>query len=114
MNNTHFNNGGHYNTSNYRFTCPVTGYYKVSYSTNLHTSNLTDGQNYQVNLRVNGSVRHFHYDTKQSSHTWLYMAFAETLYLQANDYIDLYLQGSGQLGVDASEKWNRETFELIG
>ena len=114
LNNTHFNNGGHFNTSNYRFTCPITGYYKVSYSTNLHTSNLTDGQNYQVNLRVNGSVRHFHYNTKQSSHTWLYMSFAETLYLQANDYIDLYLQGSGQLGVDASEKWNRATFELIG
>jgi len=114
LNNTHYNNGGHFNTSNYRFTCPVTGYYKVSFSTNLHTSNHSDGNNYQINLQVNGSTRHIHYDTKQSTHTWLFMGWAETVYCSANDYISLYVQGSAVLGVDASSAWNRTTFELIG
>ena len=114
LNNTHYNNGGHFNTSNYRFTCPVTGYYKVSFSTNLHTSNHSDGQNYQVNLQVNGSTRHIHYDTKQSSHTWLFMGWAETVYCSANDYISLSIGGNAVLGVDSSSAWNRTTFELIG
>ena len=114
LNNTHYNNGGHFNTSNYRFTCPVTGYYKVSFSTNLHTSNHSDGNNYQINLQVNGSTRHIHYDTKQSSHTWLFMGWAETVYCSANDYISLYVQGNAVLGVDSSSAWNRTTFELIG
>jgi len=114
LNTVHFNNGGHFNTSNYRFTCPVTGYYKVSYSTNLHTSNLNEGMNYQVNTRVNGSVRHIHYGTKESSVTWIYISFAETISCNANDYIDLVLNGSDTLGVDSSSAWNRATFELIG
>ena len=114
LNNTHYNNGGHFNTSNYRFTCPVAGYYKVSFSTNLHTSNHNDGQNFQVNLQVNGSTRHIHYDTKQSSHTWLFMGWAETVYCSANDYISLSMAGNAQLGVDSSSAWNRTTFELIG
>ena len=114
LNNTHYNNGGHFNTSNYRFTCPVTGYYKVSFSTNLHTSNHSDGQNFQINLQVNGSTRHIHYDTKQSSHTWLFMGWAETVLCSANDYISLSVAGNAVLGVDSSVAWNRTTFELIG
>lgn len=71
-----YNQGGHYNTSNYRFTAPVTGTYFVSYSLFVNT------ETGRISLKLNGGS----FNGLQSNvgnHT----SWASAVRLNANDYI---------------------------
>ena len=96
FNSTRFNIGGHYNTSNGRFTAPTTGRYLVAYS-GLHDY---QGQsNAGFTIRLNGSdfdggeAYDQVYGTSSSEQCQL----AKTLILNmsANDYVQIYIRSSG-------------------
>ena len=52
-----YNNGGHYNTSTYKFTCPVDGYYYVS--CHVVPTNYDVGYNVELYVADNSGNRHF-------------------------------------------------------
>ena len=89
--NTRLNNGGHYSTSNGRFTAPVAGMYLVSTSVQLY------GQNSAVSMsfRINGTDFHGSantsqpvYDERAGSHDNL--LFTAVVSLSQNDYITVW------------------------
>ena len=81
------NTGNHYNTSNGRFTAPVAGRYQINArmltnsSSQTHTTYLL-----RVNANHHGYIGHNHSDY------WLMESGSWVLNLQANDYVDCYLQ----------------------
>ena len=76
-----FNIGGHYNTSTYRFTAPVSGtYWFGAYALAESTSS-----NGGINLRVNGSVAIRSYNQANERTRGITII----LYLNANDYVDV-------------------------
>ncbi len=79
----HTNRGSCYNTSNYRFTAPVTGAYAFHYAA------MTDGSNYnRFYIRVNGSQAAGTMFASSDS----YESFSGhwVLLLNANDYVDIF------------------------
>jgi hypothetical protein len=58
--NVYHNTGNHYNNSNGRFTAPVTGSYFIS--ANHMTSNGATYNNYEYQIRINGSVHQLAYE----------------------------------------------------
>ena len=107
-NTTVFNNGGHYNTSNGRFTAPVTGKYFFSLNSIGNTSGTT-----RLYPRINGGqpIPSFHLRTANGGNYgdgslgWIY-------HLNANDYVDIWL-GEGYVYSDTSGYANWSGF-LIG
>ena len=88
------NVGSHYNTSNGRFTCPVTGHYFISFSTLLYSM----GSPTYVNLRVNGAT----YGSwgsfgvyGQFTGSYAGQGASAIISANANDYIDLYCTHNG-------------------
>jgi hypothetical protein len=81
------NTGGHYSTSNGRFTAPVTGRYQIN--ARMLTNSST--QSYTIYyLRVNAS--HVGYIGHNHSDSWFMESGSWVLNLNANDYVDCYLQ----------------------
>ena len=88
---TRLNNGGHYSTSNGRFTAPVAGMYLVSTSVQLYGQ----GSGVSMSYRINGTDFHGSastsqpvYDERAGSHTQLY--FTAVVSLNQNDYITVW------------------------
>lgn len=85
--NTVHNRGGHYNTSNGRFTAPVDGIYQF----NFHTIYSGNAGNDWISIRRNG-VRinggDFHFSTDPGSQ-WDTVGGALNLYLNASDYVQM-------------------------
>jgi hypothetical protein len=111
---TIFNTGGHYNTSNYRFTAPVAGVYH--FSLNLNVYNLETGDYYMPALFKNGSG--IHYGDKQygSGSIDTNANVSASIYLAASDYVQPYVissDGSYQFS-GGSSVWNSFTGVLIG
>lgn len=73
-----FNRGSHYNTSNYRFTAPVTGVYQVS------VSFFCNGGGGRMSIKVNGGNYNNMQTNWNSTGNWSYSA---AMYLNANDYV---------------------------
>jgi len=84
--NAYHNTGNHYNNTNGRFTAPVTGSYLISL--NHMSSNAGTYNNYEYELRVNGSVHQLVYGSNGTSvhHRWNWHG---VIYLQAGDYVDV-------------------------
>ena len=81
------NTGNHYNTSNGRFTAPVAGRYQIN-ARMLTNSSTTSYTIYLLRVNANhvGYIGHNHSDY------WLMESGSFVLNLQANDYVDCYLQ----------------------
>ena len=81
------NTGNHYNTSNGRFTAPVAGRYQIN-ARMLTNSSTTSYTIYllRVNANHHGYIGHNHSDF------WFMESGSWVLNLNANDYVDCYLQ----------------------
>jgi hypothetical protein len=86
--NVYHNTGNHYNNSNGRFTAPVTGSYFIS--ANHMTSNGATYNNYEYQIRINGSVHQLAYSSSGGNvhHSWNWHG---VIHLQAGDYIDVFI-----------------------
>ena len=81
------NNGNHYNASNGRFTAPVAG--KYQFNARMLTNSSTTSYTIYL-LRVNAN--HVGYIGHNHSDYWLMESGSFVLNLQANDYVDCYIQ----------------------
>ena len=99
-----------YNSSNGRFTAPVTGLYEFGFSSNLYVNTASNW--IMFNTYKNGSLLQSHYSDKIASQ-WQYGAFSDKIVLNANDYVDLRLQtDTGTLGSDIND-YTQINFRLI-
>ena len=86
LNQTRFNRGNHYNTTNHRFVAPVAGVYQFygQFYTNYTSNYARAGTAIYVNGVGKSETWIGNYDTATSSTTTL------TIELAANDYVQLY------------------------
>ena len=111
-NSTRHNTGSHFNTSNYRFTAPVTGTYEFSFYS-IYNTNLNNANGACV-IRVNGSVPgqgtrcHF---TKTNSN-WDHVSYSVKIELNANDYIDMVNDGGQTIRYHGGQ-WSSFTGQLV-
>ena len=97
---------GVYNASNGRFTAPVTGRYLISHG--LFTDNVRSAW---VFFRINGTNIKSTYTNVTSYNS---VAGTIVLNMNANDYLDIYINGTiyGVYGNDITQCW--ATFTLLG
>ena len=76
-----YNRGNHFNTSNYRFTCPVDGDYLVTF---FHNRYNWSGD---MVLQINGSAVHY-LEMRQATANWTAESWTWVLPLSTGDYID--------------------------
>jgi len=98
---THYNIGSHYNTSTYRFTAPVAGRYMFGYQL---LTNAGGGRSLSY-LRINASSSFSNsqvYEGSADSEEYNDAQVNTILNLNANDYVDVYIGGSGNLYTAAS------------
>jgi len=106
---TGFNRGGHYSTSNGRFTVPITGVYQFQYSNNIQRGSGSTWTGFD--FRINGSTYHICF--ADASTSWMNMSLSVLLNLQAGDYVTVVSRGSGSLSHD-SKSYGTFTGQLIG
>lgn len=101
FNTTTFNTGGHYNTSTYRFTAPVTGVYYFHVQVRL--TGVSNNGRYDIIFRKNGTGAMGGGQNQQGSND-PGINVSAFLSLAANDYVDVYMnQNNGSsLNTDTS------------
>jgi hypothetical protein len=105
FNATDFNIGGHFNTSNHRFTAPVSGTYafmwnavgaNTSWNNPLNAGNTTNTSLYKNGSRIPSTTN---YATTASSTNSIPIGGSAVVYLSAGDYITVGIpESGGQLG----------------
>jgi hypothetical protein len=99
-----------FNTSNNRFTVPVTGKYFISTNSRFNSH---PAMNAELGIRINGTTRVYNY-IHQTSATYHYFTANLIYEMSAGDYFDVYFyQGSGSTqslsynyqGVTAVQAW---------
>jgi len=98
-----------------RFTCPVSGIYRVSFSTNMNVGSVTNGEAFYSNLLKNGSVFAYNWELDYSS-SWQYCGWSVLVQCSANDYLEIQLHtddASATIGVDHGQTWNRTDYQLV-
>ena len=101
---TRLNVGGHYNTSNYRFTAPVAGVYKFNYRTILNGT----ASNAHVRMLKNGSTMSgsdSHYSAVAGT-AWSTWATQAIVLLAANDYVEVKHNPSVSIHGDDYQSFN--------
>ena len=88
---TRFNVGSHYNTSNGRFTAPVTGRYLVAYS-GLHDNQGQGSTGFEI--RINNSTTDG-LEGYANNPSQIQLAKTAILSLSANDYVSIFVRRSG-------------------
>ena len=94
-----FNNGGHYNTSTYAFTCPIDGIYFFTF--NLYTANADTANGFSLakngtymktgsGTDINNTYVAGADDISVSSSFTLYLASGDTIDVRSNTPSDLY------------------------
>jgi len=107
------NIGGHYNTSNYRFTAPVAGVYH--FSLNLNVYNLETGNYFMPALYKNGAGLHYGDRRFGSGGTDTNSNVSASVYLAAGDYIQPYcVSDDGSYNISGGNIWNSFTGVLLG
>ena len=97
-------NGSHYDTTNYRFTCPVDGIYSMTVSLLAQTST-----SFGVDFRKNGAVIAKNYVQTRCPRGTIEFEFA------ANDYIDLVVSTTlGQYQGTDTARYAWAHYRLIG
>jgi len=106
----HHNIGGHYSTSTGRFTAPIAGRYLFCVVNNMGASAQAD-----MFLRRNGvTIAGVEYDPATGGTAyWLGSSIPIILDLSANDYIQIYINGTPAVGVEGAY-WNNFSGQLIG
>jgi len=97
-------NGSHFNTTNYRFTCPVAGIYSISFS----ILSLNNSDNYHVNIRSNGNNIGRSYVVSRANKATLEKKFA------ANDYIDFNIDSVQVYPNTGVDMYSWASFRLVG
>ena len=89
FNATRHNIGGHYNTSNGKFTAPIAGRYLFTFYT-IMTGNYNSGyvRYYKNGARLIGGDTHFTTNSWLGSQ-WHNVSFSNIIDLNANDYIEV-------------------------
>ena len=106
MSNARINIGGHYNTSNYRFTCPKAGTYRVT--AGMHTDNAASF-NILFYVFKNGSNAGVLSQTQtQSSNAVLFMSMNQLVECASGDYLQVVTGGNFYEGNAHA------TFEYLG
>ena len=96
--NTVHNIGNHYDTSNYRFTAPVTGSYLLTYS--VRANHGTSGHILHPSFYINGTSDSGSRTIHKNDTNAQYMAttFSYVYRLSANDYVVLSMTGGSSGG----------------
>lgn len=93
LNAENFDPGGNFDTSNYRYVAPVTGYYLVSATANFAAS--ATGRR-RVELQVNGSAVALAGEQVGDSANSVRRSITDTIYMTAGQYVEFcVLQNSG-------------------
>lgn len=113
-----FNIGGHYNTSNGRFTAPISGVYQFSwqilgntqqtiYRSTLRRNGSTNvGGGFQAQMRMDGNVANY-FDTSTT--------YTIILQLTAGDFVDIfYASDNGVATINDGSYWEKFMGHLIG
>ena len=96
-------NGSHYDTTNYRFVCPVDGIYSMTVSLLAQTA-----ISYGVDFRKNGTVISKNYVQTRSPRGTIEFEFA------ANDYIDLSVGSTSQYQGTDTARYAWAHYRLVG
>lgn len=96
-------NGSYYDTTNYRFVCPVAGIYSMTFSLLAQT-----GINYGCDFRKNGVVIGKGYVQTRAPRATMEYKFA------ANDYIDLAVSSSSQYQGTDTARYAWAHYRLVG
>ena len=97
-------NGSHFDTTNYRFTCPVAGIYSISFS--VLSQNNSDA--FHLNVRSNGSNFARSYVVYRSNKATIEKKFA------ANDYIDFAIDSVNVYPNTGVDRYSWASFRLVG
>ena len=109
--------GGTYDTTNYRYTVPVTGLYQINLFTNYIGSSSPDGAS-AIHVRRNGiQAGTWLYATAPNANTWMCLAGSEVLSLNTGDLLSVYNTHNGYLDRSTPETnswWSSFSGYLIG
>ena len=91
------NTGGHYNTSNGEFTCPVTGVYQVNFHGFLLTANSTS--NYSIQIHLNASIMQYAYFAHVTGSN-TYMSYSTAIRAAADNILTIKLMNGNWYSSD--------------
>ena len=94
-NNGNHNIGGHYNTSNGRFTAPIAGKYLICART-LTNSAANSNPYVAIFLRLNGNI--IAYVGHNHTDSWIMESYSGVLNLSAGDYLDVFVNQASAHG----------------
>jgi hypothetical protein len=90
------NIGSHYNSSNGRFTCPISGRYFVSFSANWY--NNSAGTWIRPQIKKNGATVTQHYENTASNPVWMHIGASTIIDCSQGDYLEIYNQTQSGAG----------------
>ena len=105
-----FNNGGHYNTSNYRFTAPVSGKYLFTININVYNST---GVTFTSGILIDGTAPIYgtRFSTNVSGDNNSSMGVI--VHLNSGQYVQPYVLLSAAMTLSNSPSWNSFSGMLV-
>jgi hypothetical protein len=110
FNATKHNTGGHYNTSNYRFTAPVAGTYFFSLHFNVYS---TSGVVVQGSFMINGATQ-YSGNRMNTAGGDQDVTASVSVYLNAGDYVNSRSNLSTSMSFSSNEYWTHFSGHFLG